>query len=217
VSTCENCGKPLTKPAKGRPQTRFCSTPCKEAVHSAEKIAANLAARQGRICAECDGPIPVEVNLRAKTCSRECGVAYQNRRRQEGKRAAWMENKPPCGQCGGEIPESRPAGSLYCSPECKKKTHDAIWRAKSPMYMRTRAYGITAEWYAETLITQGNACAICRDTEPGGKGGWHVDHDHATGKVRGLLCHGCNIALGYLKDDITRLRAAIAYLEAHAS
>ena len=63
------------------------------------------------------------------------------------------------------------------------------------------------------LDSQGGRCAICRTETAGGKGGWHVDHDHATGRIRGLLCHGCNIALGYFRDDPDRLRAAMAYLE----
>lgn len=217
MGLCEYCGKPLIKPAKGRPQTRFCSTPCKEAVHSAEKTAAIVAAREGRTCGECAGPIPIEVNLRAKTCSRECGVAYQNRKRQERKTARWREIKQPCKQCGSEIPDDRHAGSKYCSAECKKKFLDAAWRAKSPGYMRSYLYGLTDEQYAELLAKQNGRCAICQTDKPGGKGGWHVDHCHTSGQVRALLCHHCNLLLGHAKDDIARLRAAITYLEAHAS
>lgn len=84
-------------------------------------------------------------------------------------------------------------------------------------YNRRYLYGVTPERYAEMLAEQDNACAVCRTTKPGGKGSWHIDHDHATEAIRGLLCHHCNIGLGNFKDDPGYLRAAIAYLEAYAS
>jgi len=90
---------------------------------------------------------------------------------------------------------------------------DVRWRAKSPLYMREYLYGIKPAEFDALLDSQGGRCAICRTETAGGKGGWHVDHDHATGRIRGLLCHGCNIALGYFRDDPDRLRAAMAYLE----
>jgi hypothetical protein len=61
---------------------------------------------------------------------------------------------------------------------------------------------------------QDNKCAICGSTDPARKDGdWDVDHDHATGKVRGLLCHHCNIVIGSAQDNIDTLKAAIVYLE----
>lgn len=67
----------------------------------------------------------------------------------------------------------------------------------------------------------GNRCSICGDPpDPNGKRAasrLHVDHDHVTGKVRGLLCLSCNAGIGYFKDDITRLHAAVAYIERHRS
>lgn len=71
-------------------------------------------------------------------------------------------------------------------------------------------YGLTQEQYQTMWEEQQGCCAACRsdfDVRP------HVDHDHTTGVVRGLLCAGCNKALGHTKDDVTRLRALIAYLE----
>lgn len=73
-----------------------------------------------------------------------------------------------------------------------------------------RKYGVTEEWINETLDKQGNACALCStvfEETP------RVDHDHKTGKTRGLLCHNCNTGLGQLKDSIETLKKAIAYLE----
>ena len=64
----------------------------------------------------------------------------------------------------------------------------------------------------ELLAGQGYACALCRET------GWcghapQVDHDHATGRVRGILCRRCNAALGMGKDDPAILRTRAEYLE----
>lgn len=78
-------------------------------------------------------------------------------------------------------------------------------------YMRLRLYGLTREEYKELLDRQNNACAICEETftaEP------RVDHAHSTGRVRGLLCHGCNVGIGLLRDDITRILRAVTYLGA---
>lgn len=63
------------------------------------------------------------------------------------------------------------------------------------------------------LEKQGGGCGICGDTEPTTKRPWHIDHDHETGKVRGVLCHHCNVGIGNLRDDPELLRAAIAWLE----
>jgi hypothetical protein len=82
---------------------------------------------------------------------------------------------------------------------------------------RFNRYGIDQEKYRSMLAKQGGVCALCGALEPGGKGKWHIDHEH-TGvdpkhvfkqceeeHVRGLLCHKCNISLGHyekLKDAV---------------
>lgn len=73
--------------------------------------------------------------------------------------------------------------------------------------LRTR-YGLTVEQVAEMKLSQDNLCAICSLTP----NTWHIDHDHTTGKVRGLLCGQCNMALGLMKDDKDRLLKAVEYL-----
>ena len=77
--------------------------------------------------------------------------------------------------------------------------------------------GVTAEWYDETLAEQGGVCAICRQPESkfssgGGLKMLAIDHDHATGKVRGLICQQCNIGIGALQDSPVLIRKAIRYL-----
>ena len=76
-----------------------------------------------------------------------------------------------------------------------------------------RYYGISADDFNMLLEAQDHQCAICFTTNPGGKSGrFNVDHDHKTGKVRGLLCKSCNIALGEVGDNIHTLKNMIEYL-----
>lgn len=77
-------------------------------------------------------------------------------------------------------------------------------------------YGITVAMRDAMIDSQGGVCAICQHT-PTGKDVFHIDHDHTTGKLRALLCFGCNAALGMLRDDSRLLRAAADYLDAHGA
>lgn len=75
-------------------------------------------------------------------------------------------------------------------------------------------YGLTPDGYNKMLIAQDGVCAICNHP-PNGRahnGKLVVDHDHSTGKVRGLLCSKCNSVLGYVKDSTETLIKAIEYL-----
>lgn len=76
-----------------------------------------------------------------------------------------------------------------------------------------RAYGISHEEYNELLKFQGGVCAICKEFRPHLGDHMCVDHDHKTGKVRGILCSDCNRALGLFKDNKENLLQAIGYLE----
>lgn len=83
-----------------------------------------------------------------------------------------------------------------------------------------RKHGMTRAHKA-LLADDQSGCAICGTTDPGGKG-WMVDHDRSCcpgdrscpGCRRGILCHGCNSALGYAQDDPERLRRMADYLDA---
>lgn len=73
-------------------------------------------------------------------------------------------------------------------------------------------FGLTPEDYQQMLVEQNGRCAICKRLPPRGYV-LHVDHDHTSGAIRGLLCGECNWGLGHFGDDVVRLQAAIEYLQ----
>jgi hypothetical protein len=75
-----------------------------------------------------------------------------------------------------------------------------------------RQYGVTEEWYNLKLIEQDYCCAICGTKSTGKRSHFDIDHDHATGVNRGLLCSPCNTGIGHFKEDPGKLRKAIEYL-----
>ena len=95
------------------------------------------------------------------------------------------------------------------------------WAERNPDKVKTRhraktlaQYGLTPEDYDRMLAAQGGRCAICGTDNPGGQGNrLHVDHDHETGRVRGLLCQGCNARLGWFEP---RQAQVMNYLLEHA-
>jgi hypothetical protein len=74
-------------------------------------------------------------------------------------------------------------------------------------------YNITQEQYNELFYKQNGNCAICGKNQSELKKVLSVDHNHITGKVRGLLCSKCNFGIGNLNDDINMLTQAIIYLK----
>ncbi len=128
-----------------------------------------------------------------------------------------------CPRCGDTKPLSqfsrdrttRSGYGCYCRPCNYAKNKNLLG---SEYYRRYRKgwelkhrYGLSVGEYREMASQQGSRCAICRqEADP-----LVVDHDHATGKVRALLCHKCNRLLGFVNDDPAWLRAALDYLSSH--
>ena len=110
------------------------------------------------------------------------------------------------------------------TPEEKREAH-AAWKRRyrrmDPSYNRRahlkKKFGITIEQHQELFASQGLLCAICGTDDPGAKQGWHTDHSHETGKVRGILCHHCNIAIGMARDNPSLLREMADYVERKAA
>jgi len=75
-----------------------------------------------------------------------------------------------------------------------------------------KLYGLTLDDYNKLFSDQKGCCLICKKHQSDLVKKLGVDHDHATGKIRGLLCSSCNAAIGLLEDDIALLQRAISYL-----
>lgn len=124
-------------------------------------------------------------------------------------------------------PEVRAKQAAYKrSPEgkeaAKRYKRSASHKAAEFRY-RLKKYGLTQEKFDNFLISQDNKCAVCKRSEPGGQGTWHIDHDHeccpdnsSCGQcVRGLLCWQCNYALGLLQDSPEILHRAGVYISSN--
>lgn len=127
-----------------------------------------------------------------------------------------------CGRCSTELNEKTWAPSyrkkryLICKlcdnarqREYYRKNPEVVWKRNCQ-----KRYGLTFSQYQALLKKQAGACAICKSPDPGrGNKNLYVDHCHASGAVRGLLCHNCNTGLGHFKDNIQLLERAKEYLQ----
>lgn len=89
------------------------------------------------------------------------------------------------------------------------KTDPVRYRKYRATQIRIK-FGITIEEHDKKLAEQNGVCAICKRSI---EMALCVDHDHVTGKVRGLLCHQCNFVIGNAEDNVNTLESAIKYLQ----
>jgi len=129
---------------------------------------------------------------------------------------AWRKKNP---EKAWAIQQRKRQKQLALHPDRVKK-YKAKWRSRNrdtiALHAIHKAYAITADRYQSMLVSQNGVCAICRGVNVSGKR-LSIDHDHATGHVRGLLCLQCNSGLGQFRDDPARIRLAAEYLEKHMS
>jgi hypothetical protein len=135
-----------------------------------------------------------------KTCSR-CHKSKDDsefglRAKSDRLLASW------CKQCESDYRKQR-----WSEGKIKNKKKDS---RVSRRYALLYSYNLTNEQYDEMLVKQDHRCAVCGIRPFIEK--LSVDHDHETGKVRGLLCHKCNVGIGMLRDDPEILNSAIMYL-----
>lgn len=134
------------------------------------------------------------------TCKR-CGAGFIPK----------LSDQRYCGLAGCHKPKLHARRSVGTELPKRKRRHNVSesQRVKADQARRWK-YGLSPAEYDAMVAAQDGRCAIC-----GAISTLFVDHDHATGKVRGLLCCACNTALGMLRDSQSVMRAAAAYMERH--
>lgn len=161
-----------------------------------------------RSCAQCGDDFEVVKRSRRKFCSKRCKNRAAALRHQERLRES--KRGRSCANCGEKISQDKLASARYCSEKCRKAHAGPMIRRRAVLKAN---YGLTIEDYEARLASQGGGCAICgAKVCPTGRQ-MSVDHDHATGRVRGILCARCNHGLGQFRDNPDLLRAAINYLK----
>ena len=143
----------------------------------------------------------------SKDCFQSDGLDYRCRackREKNKKRKSNPERIRELRHARAAVLRTRRKGA---DPEKKRSTREP--------FVRPDVYGLNLGRYNDILDAQRDCCAACgrgfryesRHDTP------HIDHDHVTGAVRGLLCGGCNLAIGCLKDSALRALAAAHYLQ----
>jgi Recombination endonuclease VII len=102
----------------------------------------------------------------------------------------------------------------YTRAKWRKEQRDHLNAYRRKQHYKNK-YGLTIEQRDALLAAQDHCCAVCSARDPGNKIGWVVDHRREPFKVRGILCHFCNLALGNVKDNTETLHKLIHYLEKH--
>jgi hypothetical protein len=160
-------------------------------------------------------------SVRAKTAVGYCGPCNAARIREyrADRKARFLSgelahpSRKTCRSCGSNknardfSPSYQNADGLHSKCKCCSSR-------QANNINKKRRYGLSEEDISRRCLEQSSRCAICCSPFDLGKktGAFHIDHDHATGAVRGLLCPTCNQALGMLGDDKSRIGLAIAYL-----
>lgn len=149
-----------------------------------------------------------------KTCNK-CGIEkpksrfYKNKTTKDGlqhwcKICMGANNKEHRNTLGGKESYKRSRRKYLKTTKGKKTNKNNHLKC---------AYGITLKDYTQILEEQECVCAICGADDPGGGNNhFHVDHNHITGEIRGLLCINCNRGLGGFKDNIETILRAAQYL-----
>ena len=165
-------------------------------------------------CKLCGAPfvVPPSVAKKRQYCSQKCAISDPDGARKN-------LDKPRVHRITNVDVVNRLADCAKCGPRVavRQRSDNKKWRCHNGEVAnrRARAYGLSEEDSDAILQKQNYSCAICKTKVPRGRHRtFHVDHDHQTGKVRGLLCNNCNIGIGALGDNYDTVLAAANYLSA---
>jgi len=235
TKSCARCGVSFGLPYGNRSWARkYCGKSCLRKATSERASIKRRGVLVDRECKHCSKRF-MPSNVAQIYCSDECSWRF----RQSLKSQLLRQRVRFCVVCRGNIEPERNGNTTRCRP-CSKKKRKNQWcqtcgtqligkqrkrctecgRAAVRDLQRAAVYGLPIDQY-QALIAQ-TECDACGDTidsnnrdAPGLIG--HIDHDHATGQVRGYLCRYCNHALGNAKDSVDRLQLLIRYLERSVS
>jgi hypothetical protein len=218
---CTKCGDELHKPLRTK------CNPCKkedfkeyhrtwEKEHPRETRGAHLRTE----CKDCGASLREKDETYCSSCKSQRNKAFMAKK---------LAENTTCRDCGKERTGSSPYRCIDCQTEYVRQ-----WRAnRSPEKSEAdrlsqrandlfRKYGLTQEQFNTMWSEQDGKCAIC-DRElvlsmgrsDNKDGHAHVDHNHETGAIRGILCNHCNVGMGYFFDSKDFLLAAVDYIETH--
>jgi len=173
---------------------KYCSSECSH------------AARDQRIiikCRECGKEF--KGNKTRFFCSNKCCMIHTGKIYSPKMNGKWSKKYDKCISCG--TTERNHASKGLCTLCMSRINYNP--NANRRLKLKKK-FGITLEQYNDLLQKVGGKCPICNNID---KVRLSVDHDHKTGRVRGLLCSRCNRALGYVNDDVDRLTKLIEYLK----
>lgn len=142
-----------------------------------------------------------DLRMRAglRSWCRQCVALYNRDWRRESARSTHAGKRVECTQCGEPLAPA--PGRKYIMQICRTCAPDVRFRSM------VKRYGVDKQMFEAMYLDQDGKCAIMsclREAKA-------IDHDHVTGRVRGLLCLGCNVAVGFL-ESVTWMAAARDYL-----
>lgn len=190
--TCSKCGE--TKDSDGfPPKGRICRACKVRAASEWRKANPERARANHREAAR---------RRRADPKKRRAILDRENARRRAKNPRVGREFTATCYRCSVEFTYTFRQKFRTVCDICRK--HDSDWSN----------FRLTG---AQARELRGRGCCdICGTATPGGRfGNWHIDHDHDTGQVRGILCAPCNAAIGLLRDDPAVIQSALSYVHRH--